>query len=268
MTGRHARLAAVAAVVPAAVELFGLYGAVWWADLAAHAFAGTALYAAVRAAGAGRGRAVGAVLVAAGLWEAAEVAWPGLVGFFGMGGADTITDAAAVAVGAAIPASVAAGAPRAARWALGRAGAVGDAPAARPGRPPAQPAPEVHTPEGDFEPEVAEWFERRYGEDAVRRQVWLGGYRWFCDVVVECGWCTLYVEVENDAGSVRPGFGQAAGYAGTDPNEGLHLVVVPAGHTDEARLDALRREGAFVREFDAGAGEWVPDPGGFFSDAG
>lgn len=124
-------------------------------------------------------------------------------------------------------------------------------------RPAPKPPPVTHEPEKDVEPAVAGWFEVAYGADAVERQAYLPDVRWFCDVVVECGWCTLYVEVENDSASVRPGAAQAAAYAGTDP-AGVPAVVVPEGHTDGARVEAVRRgTGVLVREFDAAEGRFV-----------
>lgn len=113
-----------------------------------------------------------------------------------------------------------------------------------------------HESEAEFADWVAEWFRQQYGADAVEKQVWLPDERWYADLVVDCGWCRLFVEIENDADSVRPGFGQAAGYAGTDHVEGRHLVVTPPDHLDADRAEALRNRGAHIREFDGEAGEW------------
>lgn len=116
----------------------------------------------------------------------------------------------------------------------------------------------THKPESDVEPAVAEWFEERHGADAVERQVYLEEPRWYCDIVVDLGAVVLYIEVENDAASVRDGLAQALGYAATD-DAGLGMVVTPADHADETRVELLRRTtSAVIREFDTERGEFVP----------
>lgn len=115
----------------------------------------------------------------------------------------------------------------------------------------------MHRPEDEIEPAVAQWFRDRHGDDAVERQVWLEEPRWYCDVVVDLEAVTLYVEIENDAASVRDGVAQALGYAATD-DAGVAMVVTPADHVEETRVELLRRTtAAVIREFDADAGEFV-----------
>lgn len=105
-------------------------------------------------------------------------------------------------------------------------------------------------PETDIEPAVADWFRERY-EDGAETQVWQPEPRWYCDIVVEVGFARLYIEVENDADSVRPGMGQAIAYAGQDPIAGIPMVVTPKDHLDEARAERLRCwSPAIIREFD------------------
>lgn len=115
----------------------------------------------------------------------------------------------------------------------------------------------THEPESDFEHRVADWFRDAYGPRAVDTQVWLPGPRWYCDIVVDAGWCALYIEVENDEDSVRPGSAQAMGYAATDPVRGVPVVVTPKGHLDSERARLIRTSGVLLREFDGAEGGWV-----------
>lgn len=118
----------------------------------------------------------------------------------------------------------------------------------------------THEPESGIQPAVVDYFVERYGADRVVAQDHLGSVDWFADVVVDCGWGRLYVEVENDADSVRAGAAQAGAYAGTDPVGGIGLVVAPADHLPRpARLAAIRRLGVLVRAFDVDAGAFVDE---------
>lgn len=109
-----------------------------------------------------------------------------------------------------------------------------------------------HQTETAFESAVAEWFKEEYGPNAVTRQKYLEGPRWFCDIVVDTGFARLFIEVENDAGSIRDGIGQTLGYAATDLERGFPMIVTPAGHIDKDRLALLRQNGStLIREFSA-----------------
>lgn len=115
----------------------------------------------------------------------------------------------------------------------------------------------THEPETDIEDAVLAWFVGTFGVENVDQQVYLPEPRWFCDIVVEVGFGRLYIEVENDANSVRPGIGQALAYAGTDP-AGIPLVITPKDHLDPDRREILQqRMGVLVREFDTEAMEFV-----------
>lgn len=116
----------------------------------------------------------------------------------------------------------------------------------------------THAAESSFGAYVTAWFVERYGPGAVDEQPHLEPTGNIPDLVVDADWAVLYVEIENDASSIRTGVGQAQEYAGHDPVAGVPLVVVPAGHGDEAELQRLRRRSvATVREFDADAREFV-----------
>lgn len=115
----------------------------------------------------------------------------------------------------------------------------------------------THFPEDSFERTVADWFRNQYGEHCVETQQYQADPYWFVDIVVNTGWCQLYVEIENDARAVRHGVAQSEGYAGADVH-GIPMVVTPKGHLDPVRAERLRRGGAaLIREFDAEAGEFV-----------
>jgi len=102
------------------------------------------------------------------------------------------------------------------------------------------------------------WFEERVGPENVQRQVYQPGPRWFVDIVVEVGYATLYVEVENDADSVRPGIAQALGYAAGDTAAGVPVVVTPKGQLHDAKVQRLRHSSTvLVREFDLEAGTFA-----------
>lgn len=109
----------------------------------------------------------------------------------------------------------------------------------------------THVFEHEIEPRVAEWFEQEYGETCVETQVYQPETQWYCDIVVDVGFGRLYIEVENDSGSVRSGIAQALGYAAQDSVAGIPMVVTPVGHLDRTRVDRLRQNtGCLVREFD------------------
>lgn len=116
----------------------------------------------------------------------------------------------------------------------------------------------THEPESGIEPLVADWFRERHGERRVETQAYQPGPRWYCDIVVQLDWATLFVEIENDADSVRDGVAQAIGYAGSDRIGGVPMVVTPVGHLDDARADRLRRNSSvLIREFDGEEGRFV-----------
>lgn len=109
----------------------------------------------------------------------------------------------------------------------------------------------THESEAEFADAVAEWFETAYGRQNVEREVWLPRVRWYCDIVVAADPATLFVEVENDADSIRSGIAQALGYAATEPITGVPVLVTPKGHLDTERVRRLREATpVIVREFD------------------
>jgi len=115
----------------------------------------------------------------------------------------------------------------------------------------------THEPETAIEDAVLAWFVGHFGVENVDQQVYLSEPRWYCDIVVEVGFGRLYIEVENDADSVRPGIAQALGYAGTD-RAGVPMVITPKDHLDPVRLEILQRQTTvLVREFDIEAMEFV-----------
>lgn len=115
----------------------------------------------------------------------------------------------------------------------------------------------THETEREFRVHVREWFERQWGHSAVETDVYQPGPRWFVDLVVQAEPVTLYVEVENDAASIRDGVGQALGYA-AGREHGVPLVVVPAGHTEPERVRRLRATQAVqIRAFDAEEETWI-----------
>lgn len=116
----------------------------------------------------------------------------------------------------------------------------------------------THIYESEFGKSVVEWFESYYGEDAVETQVYQSEPRWFCDIVVDVTFGTLYIEVESRASEVRPGVSQTLGYAADDIERGVPMVVTPKGHVDEERLRRLRMNSTvLIREFDEDSEEWV-----------
>lgn len=115
----------------------------------------------------------------------------------------------------------------------------------------------THVSEATFASRVRQWFEGEHGYDAVNREVWQPQPRWYVDLVVNAPPCTLYVEIENDKGSIRDGVSQALGYAADDPH-GVPMVVVPAGHTEPERVRRLQQSSrCLIRAFDAEADAWV-----------
>lgn len=115
----------------------------------------------------------------------------------------------------------------------------------------------THVSEATFHSTVRKWFENQYGADAVKSEVYQIAPRWYCDLVVTLPSHSLYIELENDKGSIRPGLAQALGYAGADPH-GVPMVITPPGHLDRARVDRLQsKSSVLIREFDAAAGEFV-----------
>jgi len=117
----------------------------------------------------------------------------------------------------------------------------------------------THAPESEIEPAVADWFQETYGTDAVETQRYLPGVRWYCDIVVDVGFATLFVEVESRADAVRAGLAQAAGYAATR-RDGIPLLVTPPDHVDAHRRLAFET-GLHVpiREFDSEKGDFITD---------
>lgn len=116
----------------------------------------------------------------------------------------------------------------------------------------------THVPEIEFADHVEEWFRARYGAENVKREHYQPGPHWFCDLRVNTGYATLYIEIENDTGSVRTGISQALGYAAEDRVAGIPMVVTPSGHINDEKAKRLRQSSTVVvREFDADAGEFV-----------
>lgn len=116
----------------------------------------------------------------------------------------------------------------------------------------------THEPEFDFVDYVEEWFRHRYGAENVEREHYQPMPNWYCDLRVDTGYATLYIEVENDSGSIRSGIAQALGYAAEDQTAGVPMVVTPRGHINNEKIERLRQSSTVVvREFDAEDGEFV-----------
>lgn len=116
----------------------------------------------------------------------------------------------------------------------------------------------THKSEADFADALAEWFEHVYGRSNVEREVYLSDVRWYVDLVVHADPVTFYVEVENDAESLRRGMAQALAYAAADPVTGVPVLITPKGHLDSERVRRLRESAPVViREFDTESGGFV-----------
>lgn len=116
----------------------------------------------------------------------------------------------------------------------------------------------THSDEKPFEIALADWFAERYGEGSVKTQVYQPEPRWYCDIIVDTGYATLFVECESRAGEVRHGIAQALGYAAADRRKGVPMVVTPAGHLTDAKVQRLQQSTTVVvREFDAELMEFV-----------
>lgn len=115
----------------------------------------------------------------------------------------------------------------------------------------------THLSERAFTDVVEAWFRAEYGDSQVEREVYQPGPYWFVDLVVDTGPVNLFVEVENDAASIRDGVGQALGYAASQPHS-VPLLVVPMGHVEMPDVQRLRASQALViRGFDVEMGEWA-----------
>lgn len=109
-------------------------------------------------------------------------------------------------------------------------------------------------PETAVEDSIALWFRDHVGNDNVSTQVYQPPVDWFCDIVVQTAWCRLYIEVENDADSIRAGIAQAQAYAADDP-VGVPMVIGPVNDLGSERAERLRRSTpALVRSFDSDDG--------------
>lgn len=109
----------------------------------------------------------------------------------------------------------------------------------------------THISEDEFTDILEEWWVEEVGSENVRRQVYQSGPYWFVDLIVERPEVTWYIEVENNRGSIRDGVGQAIGYATDHPNS-EPMVIVPAGHTDVEKVEAMKQsQTVLIREFDA-----------------
>lgn len=116
----------------------------------------------------------------------------------------------------------------------------------------------THITETTFGHAVVHWFEDTFGPDAVQTQVYQPEPYWFVDLVVDVGFARLFVELENDARSVRSGVAQALGYAGADIRFGVPMVVTPKGHLDGEKIRRLRQSSTvLIREFDEQTNTWV-----------
>ena len=115
----------------------------------------------------------------------------------------------------------------------------------------------THVSEATFHSTVRRWFEHQYGEGAVKSEVYQSAVRWYCDLVVTLPSHSLYIEIENDRGSIRDGVGQCIGYSGADPH-GVPMLITPPGHLNTTRAERLQAgSSVIIREFDAEAGEFV-----------
>lgn len=97
----------------------------------------------------------------------------------------------------------------------------------------------THADEADFAPQVEAWLVDTFGDDAVESGKWLSRTTCYADFWVDTGVVILAIEVENDAGSIRDGVGQALEYAQNDPRA-VPVVITPVGHADDDQADALR----------------------------
>lgn len=116
----------------------------------------------------------------------------------------------------------------------------------------------THSPEAPFEDDLAQWFSLRYGEENVEQQQYQSEPRWYCDITVQTGYATLYIETESRSSEVRSGLAQCLGYAADDLVAGIPMVVTPKGHLSEKKVNRLRKSvHAPIREFDEEAGVFV-----------
>ena len=111
----------------------------------------------------------------------------------------------------------------------------------------------THKSEQSFEDYVVAQLEDKHGEDAVHRQYYLPSGR-YVDILVADpdGWTTHAYELENNAGSVLNGGGQASYYAAEVESQGFEnavpVLAVPADHIDDEERRIIRQTGVLVRE--------------------
>lgn len=98
----------------------------------------------------------------------------------------------------------------------------------------------THEHESEFTEKVEEELESFFGEENVRREVYLPETWRFADFVVQTEFFGFVVEVENDWDSVFKGIGQATLYASHYPNC-FPVVVLPEGHTESPEVEYFRR---------------------------
>lgn len=114
-----------------------------------------------------------------------------------------------------------------------------------------------HITEDEFTDIVETWWEDQVGVENVSREVYQPGPYWFVDLIVNRPEVDWYIEIENDRESIRDGVGQALGYA-SDYKHGEPMIIVPAGHTAQSEVEALRKSQAvLVREFDTKNMEFI-----------
>jgi hypothetical protein len=94
----------------------------------------------------------------------------------------------------------------------------------------------THEYESAFHERVHAWLREAHPEAEVAHEHQYPATDRIADFLVRREWCTLAIEVENDANAVVKGVGQAMQYAAHHPN-GVPVVVTPAGHVDRPEMD-------------------------------
>lgn len=113
----------------------------------------------------------------------------------------------------------------------------------------------THVSEQSFEDYLVAQLEAEHGEDAIHEQYYLPSGRYVDILVADVdSWQTWAYELENNAGSVLNGSGQAAYYAAEIESQGFEntvpVLAVPEGHIDDEERRIIRQTGVLVREVD------------------
>lgn len=108
--------------------------------------------------------------------------------------------------------------------------------------------PQDHASERSFEDHVEHELRSEFGKDAVTRQHRFDDDGRIADFVVEHPYATFCFELENDAGSVVNGSGQARYYASHFP-DGVPVLAIPEGHIDPEERSYIEQTDVIVREY-------------------